>query len=56
MLTKGGAKLLDFGLAKLRPAATVRAMAAHCRVTISSSLTGVGSIVGTFRSSRHPSK
>ena len=49
MLTKGGAKLLDFGLAKLRPVATVGAVAATAAPTISSPLTGVGSIVGTFQ-------
>ena len=49
MLTKGGAKLLDFGLAKLRPAATAGAGAPSAALTVNSSLTGVGSIVGTFQ-------
>ena len=49
MLTKGGAKLLDFGLAKLRPAATAGAGAPSAALTVHSSLTGVGSIVGTFQ-------
>ena len=49
MLTKGGAKLLDFGLAKLRPVATVGAGAPSAAPTVSSPLTGVGSIVGTFQ-------
>ena len=49
MLTKGGAKLLDFGLAKLRPVATVGAGAPSAALTVSSPLTGVGSIVGTFQ-------
>src|ERR1700681_3765536 len=40
MLTKGGAKLLDFGLAKLRPVAMVGAVAATASPTISSPLTG----------------
>ena len=40
MLTKGGAKLLDFGLAKLRPVATVGAGAPSAALTVSSPLTG----------------
>jgi serine/threonine protein kinase len=43
MLTKTGAKLLDFGLAKLRPAAPV---AEH---TVTMAMTAEGSIVGTLQ-------
>jgi len=49
MLTKSGAKLLDFGLAKLRPVASVGTLAVSAAPTVSSPLTGVGSIVGTFQ-------
>src|SRR5215207_8724626 len=38
MLTKGGAKLLDFGLAKLRPVATIGAGAPSAALTVSSPL------------------
>jgi len=47
MLTKGGAKLLDFGLAK--PAEGMAAMASGSTATMSSPLTGEGTIVGTFQ-------
>jgi eukaryotic-like serine/threonine-protein kinase len=47
MLTKGGAKLLDFGLAK--PAEGMAAMASGSAATISSPLTGERTIVGTFQ-------
>jgi Tol biopolymer transport system component/predicted Ser/Thr protein kinase len=46
MLTKRGAKLLDFGLAKLRPASPVTGLAS--RGTGASSLTGHGTIAGTL--------
>src|SRR5438309_11184930 len=47
MLTKSGAKLLDFGLAK--PAQSVAAMASGSMETMSKPLTGEGKIVGTFQ-------
>ena len=47
MLTKSGAKLLDFGLAK--PATGVAAMASGSAATMSKDLTGEGKIVGTFQ-------
>ena len=47
MLTKAGAKLLDFGLAK--PRAGLFAAVAADEATISKSLTEEGVIVGTFR-------
>jgi serine/threonine protein kinase/Tol biopolymer transport system component len=43
------AKLLDFGLAKLRPAAPAGATAVSAAPTVSSPLTGAGSLVGTFQ-------
>ena len=46
VLTKDGTKLLDFGLAKLKPAAVVEAGATMTR---SPSLTGEGSILGTLQ-------
>ena len=47
MLTKSGAKLLDFGLAKLQtPAGALGLSAAP---TLTSPLTGAGNIVGTFQ-------
>jgi eukaryotic-like serine/threonine-protein kinase len=46
MLTKGGAKLLDFGLAK--PAPTLAA-AASSAATVSKPLTSEGTLVGTFQ-------
>jgi Tol biopolymer transport system component/predicted Ser/Thr protein kinase len=45
MLTKSGARLLDFGLARLRPSPAEAAERAH---TPGSSLTGEGRIVGTL--------
>jgi eukaryotic-like serine/threonine-protein kinase len=47
MLTKSGAKLLDFGLAK--PAQNVAAMASGSMATMSKPLTVEGTIVGTFQ-------
>jgi serine/threonine protein kinase/Tol biopolymer transport system component len=47
MLTKAGTKLLDFGLAKLRPAEGVVAMSAAPHVR--SFLTGRGAILGTLQ-------
>jgi len=47
MLTKSGAKLLDFGLAKLHPAVGGAGLSAAATVT--SPLTGAGSIVGTYQ-------
>ena len=47
MMTKGGAKLLDFGLAKLNPAVAASGLSAA--PTLSSPLTGAGSIVGTYQ-------
>ena len=55
MLTKSGAKLLDFGLAKLRPASVAGGVALSEAPTVSrpsarlSPLTGAGSILGTFQ-------
>jgi eukaryotic-like serine/threonine-protein kinase len=49
MLTKGGAKLLDFGLAKLRPAEAGGIAGMTAVVTQSTPLTGRGSIVGTLQ-------
>jgi Tol biopolymer transport system component len=45
MLTKGGARLLDFGLARLRPSAAEAVTAGQAP---GSSLTGEGAIVGTL--------
>jgi hypothetical protein len=47
MLTKSGAKLLDFGLA--RPARNVAAMASGSMATMSKPLTVEGTILGTFQ-------
>jgi eukaryotic-like serine/threonine-protein kinase len=50
MLTKAGAKLLDFGLARIarpEPAATMSAIAGQ--PTVESAVTGIGSIVGTLQ-------
>jgi serine/threonine protein kinase len=47
MLTKSGAKLLDFGLAK--PSQNVAAMASGSMATMSKPLTVEGTIVGTFQ-------
>ena len=49
MLTRGGAKLLDFGLAKLRPAHADGLAGMTGVVTQSTPLTGRGSIVGTLQ-------
>ena len=49
MLTKSGAKLLDFGLAKLQPTAPPGSVAVSAAPTVESPLTGAGSIVGTFQ-------
>ena len=49
MLTKAGAKLLDFGLAKLRPAGRVGADGFTAAVTQSEPLTGKGAILGTLQ-------
>ena len=49
MLTKAGAKLLDFGLAKLRPGGEAGAVGLSDAPTISSPLTGAGTILGTFQ-------
>jgi Tol biopolymer transport system component len=47
MLTKSGAKLMDFGLAK--PAQAMKAMASGSIETMSKPLTGEGKIVGTYQ-------
>ena len=47
MLTRSGAKLLDFGVAKLRPAITGSTAAMTTFVTESTPLTGRGTIIGT---------
>src|SRR5438270_6383719 len=47
MLTKSGAKLMDFGLAK--PTTGMAAMASDSVETMSKPLTGEGKIVGTFQ-------
>ena len=49
MLTKTGAKLLDFGLAKFVPTAPAATVAVSAAPTMESPLTSVGSIVGTFQ-------
>jgi dipeptidyl aminopeptidase/acylaminoacyl peptidase len=49
MLTPAGAKLLDFGLAKLRPAAPSGTVAVTGAPTVSAPLTRTGSIVGTYQ-------
>jgi Tol biopolymer transport system component len=50
MLTKSGPKLLDFGLAKLKPADGVRLHPEHTAMsaTLTSPLTGQGTILGTL--------
>ncbi len=47
MLTKSGAKLLDFGLAK--PAPSIAGSASESMATMSRALTGEGTIVGTYQ-------
>ncbi len=49
MLTKAGAKLLDFGLAKLRQPGTVGAEGFSAAPTVSAGLTGEGAILGTLQ-------
>ena len=49
MLTKAGAKLLDFGLAKLRKPGTVGAEGFSAATTVSEPLTGEGAILGTLQ-------
>jgi len=49
MLTKAGAKLLDFGLAKLRPAGTGATTGLSAAPTMSVALTGEGTILGTVQ-------
>jgi Tol biopolymer transport system component len=49
MLTKGGAKLLDFGLAKLRPAGVVSGATPTTPPTATTPLTAQGTILGTFQ-------
>ena len=48
MLTKAGAKLLDFGLAKLRPPGTVGAEGFSAAATKSEPLTARGTLLGTL--------
>ncbi len=49
MLTTAGAKLLDFGLAKLRQPGTVGAEGFSAAPTMSAGLTGEGAILGTLQ-------
>ncbi|HVG83004.1 MAG TPA: protein kinase, partial [Vicinamibacterales bacterium] len=49
MLTKRGATLLDFGLAKLHPVGAPAAMALSAALTANSPLTGAGNLLGTFQ-------
>ena len=49
MLTKSGTKLLDFGLAKVRPAVQVGDAAVSAAPTVGASLSGTGTIVGTLQ-------
>ena len=49
MLTRAGAKLLDFGLAKLRKPGTVGAEGFSAATTQSEPLTGRGTILGTLQ-------
>ena len=49
MLTKAGAKLLDFGLAKLRPAGAPGVEGVTAVTTASEPLTGQGTILGTLQ-------
>ena len=49
MLTKSGAKLLDFGLAKLRERGALSDDALSALQTLSDSITGEGNIIGTLQ-------
>ena len=49
MLTKGGVKLLDFGLAKLRPAGSASVFAGFSALPTEQRLTAQGEILGTFQ-------
>ena len=49
ILTKAGAKLLDFGLAKLRPAGALGTEGVTAAATASEPLTGRGTILGTLQ-------
>ncbi len=49
MLTRAGSKLLDFGLAKIGPAAPAPAEGAAAAPTISADLTQKGSLLGTLQ-------
>jgi len=49
MLTKAGAKLLDFGLAKLQPAAAPAASVLSAMATAHRPLTEAGTVLGTFQ-------
>ena len=48
MLTKSGAKLLDFGIAKLRPPVVVAGMSGAITVQEPTPMTAAGTIVGTL--------
>ena len=56
MLTKSGAKLMDFGLAKPQASAVMAASATAVAVTANKPLTAEGRIVGTFQWLRSNSK
>src|ERR1700730_10699010 len=49
ILTKGGAKLLDFGLAKLKPQPALSEVTLSALPTLKGSITGEGSIIGTLQ-------
>jgi serine/threonine protein kinase len=49
MLTKSGAKLLDFGLAKSQPAAAIADVLGTAMPTVAAPLTGQGVILGTVQ-------
>ncbi len=49
MLTKNGSKLLDFGLAKLRPGGAAPALAGISALPTEEGLTAQGTILGTFQ-------